>query len=890
MRKILHILIFIIISIPCFSLYAPGNAPFINSFLLLGVFDNSDFNKEYCNVLGEPYEGLEEQGKRWEYFDDRYFSRNYDDYVDLFSYYRYKSNENIDRKCAYLHVYVYSDRKQEAQIRGDGDSNFRVWFNGEVVLEDIDVVDTYKDKNIGNITLNNGYNSIMIKIGNESLSYLGFYLRICDSAGNEIPSLRYCLNKSEKVKIETKEFSNVGVHNLPFGYREWPYIEYRVPLYDKLSYEIINIKNDQLKIAPSASYFYFMAEGNCNIKWSVSRGKLPKGLTFESDGSIRGRIASSAKLGDYKFTLKASGDNNTYDTKDFILTVKERPNKWVDEGGLTSLIHIPETVTDEKQLNEIAFQMKRQNYTLAMPIAYGNGDYYFRWDSIFSKDENDYKYSDCMKQYKTALENNGIAFGMYIGNFSGVPQFDYNQGALVLEDAMKKLDPKAFWFDWAGIDRPQNDALYSAIKSYNPNVLIILNGMLGAFYNGDYDIMAQEGMNYGNINLLWSLWPTEYRYNNTPFIVDSPKIGGVECWKFMSNPNGKLVSSDDASLNVQDWRDMLKIEISLRGDGVIANIDHTTEIDSSVNKDVYESFVMRVHKKMADWANPMGLTPLWTSFTNTMPYKFNNVPGPQNLPWGYATINSHKDKIYLHFIENKRGKTGLPEDRYFSVNPVLGKVKDIVWMNTGLKVKYIQNKNEVVIDLENITQDQVDTVLCLDLENPIDYYPVYEPYPLNNYTPRKDVRVSLTSVKEGKAGDIAYNKPSKILNVIGDKELFASMFIRLPQNGNDNDMTTDTAASWFWDWSYWLDLEKSYVVKKIVLDFNENSGIAIDFDIVVSKDNENWETLLSYRDNDKAHFVWDVNKDFRYIKVIGLKPNGPGQGGQMAINNIEIYE
>jgi hypothetical protein len=62
--------------------------------------------------------------------DDRLFSRNYDDYQDLFSYFKVKRGEPIAAKVAYAHVYVHSLNSQTAQLRVGADNMFKAWLNG----------------------------------------------------------------------------------------------------------------------------------------------------------------------------------------------------------------------------------------------------------------------------------------------------------------------------------------------------------------------------------------------------------------------------------------------------------------------------------------------------------------------------------------------------------------------------------------------------------------------------------------------------------------------------------------------------------------------------------------------------------------------------------------
>jgi hypothetical protein len=70
-----------------------ASADFINTWLVVGTFDNdgrnAGYERDYVHEgTIEPRQGLISDGKMWTYFDDHLFSRNYDDYQDLFSYFR----------------------------------------------------------------------------------------------------------------------------------------------------------------------------------------------------------------------------------------------------------------------------------------------------------------------------------------------------------------------------------------------------------------------------------------------------------------------------------------------------------------------------------------------------------------------------------------------------------------------------------------------------------------------------------------------------------------------------------------------------------------------------------------------------------------------------------
>jgi len=889
-KYLFSLLILLIVSIPAFALWAPGNADYINTWLVLGTFNNDinneNFEKDLINETKiAPYDGLTTNGKKWEYFDDRYFSRNYDDYQDLFSYYRYKKNEDITSKIAYAHVYVYSDANIDAQLRGAGDVNFKAFFNGVEAIKNIKT-NAAKDGNIGNIKIKKGMNSILVKVANNTEGYLGFYLRICDKDGNEVPNLHYSLNNSKKLAITTKNLASAGKNNMPLGYREWPYVEFRVPYYNQLRKIDKSISFEELKLATSASSFYFLADGASDQTWSI-KGKLPIGLKLEKDGKIIGRISNRNKLGNYKFIITVKDGAGNSASKEFTLTVKERPNKWIEDGRLTALMHSPERISGD-QIVEIAKLMKRQNYTIGMPISYGNGDYTFRWSSRF--DENP-EYKDVIPAYKKALEDAGVAFGMYIGNFNDCPQFSYDQGMLMLEDAMKKLNPKAFWFDWLGVDRPMNDALFSAAKSYNPNIVLILNGV-SKFYNGDWDIITIEDFSYGDLKSTWELWPQEFRWDKLHIVYDWPKTGAVETWRLiinpLTNPNSNNGNGFFQNKTLADWKDTMRLEISLIGDGAIANMDHSPDVGYNPNvmkgKDLYYSEIMGVHKKMADWANPKGLTPLFTSYTNVMPYPLTNTD------WGYSLININKDKIYLHFMINRRDKKGLPKSKTITVNPILGSVKSIVCMNTGKNISFVQNKNNLTLNLKNVSQDNVDTIICVNLKNTSSYMPKETKYPMTDFSIRKP-RFKRTPLTVGIPGNVASNKPSKLLSLDGVTDLTPSGEKAYAYLGNDNDYDTTAQGAWEWAWSYYVDLEKSYDVGKIKLYFNK-ACFATDFTITVSSDGKNWTEIEKLENNEKTELIFDnLDANFRYIKVNAIKPNGPGQKGlQMGIAELEVYK
>jgi hypothetical protein len=157
-------------SIVCRADYASGNAPFINSWLVLGAFDNDAPNSgldahQIDESNAEPVEGQVVARREWRYFDDRLFSRNFDDYQDLFSYYRVKLKQPTAPKTVYAHVYVYSPTQRPGQLRLGADSSAKAWFNGRLILSHSGPGNCSKDDLIHDISLESGWNRLLVKIG-----------------------------------------------------------------------------------------------------------------------------------------------------------------------------------------------------------------------------------------------------------------------------------------------------------------------------------------------------------------------------------------------------------------------------------------------------------------------------------------------------------------------------------------------------------------------------------------------------------------------------------------------------------------------------------------------------------------------------------------------------
>jgi hypothetical protein len=901
MKRTSVLIMFMLLLVPAIRAVAAsstGNAPFINTWLLLGTFDNSGNKNFATDLIGEPQAqpamGEHVAGKTWNYFDDRLFSRNQDDYQDFFSYYVVKQGQSAAAKMAYAHVYVYSPTDSEAQLRLLADYEYTAWVNGVRVAsgtlpvasgwvdrgfwssaKDGDGLTPYYGKDTVRVPvrLKAGWNRLLLKVANQAEGLFGFYARITDAAGNAVPGLTYSVNGGHgKLAVATSGLTEFTTPNLPVGFRGWPYVAMKVPYLDAVGKRWPEMKT-YVPYWPEASPFTLHAQGGtAPYTWRLAKGKLPNGLSLRPDGTLIGTVSPAAPIGDYNLEVAVTDAAGGNAVKNLCLTVRERPNKWYEEDRLTALIHSPED-TPGGDFDGLAKLMKRQGYGIGMPISYGNGDFVFRWPSRF--DPNN-ALGDVDGKIKTALEANGIKFGMYIGNVFGCPQFNYGQLILMLEDAIKKYHPAAFWFDWAAINNPSLDAIYSMIKSYDPNTVIVVNGMMHPIH-GDWDILCIEDMSYGDYAKIWGYWPGEYNRYEFPMAYAWPKAGALETWRLMLNPAASPKELSLSGVNIKgppDWREMLRLQITLIGMGFVANMDHSPTAGAPAGsiKTLADSVILETHRKMGDWANPPGLTPLYTSYT-----KVN--PGPlAPAAWGYNTINQKRDAIYLHLLKNPKGKTGMPETPNLAVEIPNRAVTAVEWMNTGKTLPHTQQGNQISISLAGVTADPVDTIFKLTLASPLPETALPVP-PAMEY-----------QVPQAKPGNLASGKPAKLLSLDGTHELMPSANTGFASRGNDDDPNTAAQAAWEYPWTYQIDLENASTLSKIVVVFSEIC-YPTDFEVLVSADGSNWRSITREAATSGGARSYTVSAPgIRYLRVKGYKPDGPNQAGlQMGVAELEAY-
>jgi hypothetical protein len=513
---------------------------------------------------------------------------------------------------------------------------------------------------------------------------------MCDADGNRLPGVTCSPHgPAPTLGVVTRAMSDPDTPTLPAACREWTYV--RLNPLEWVSRAHI----PKLSAMAWASDFQLTAEGGRPpYQWALAEGALPPGLDLHPDGRITGIVAAAAELRDHPLVVEVTDADGARAVKPLAMPVRERPNRWLEEAALMGLIHHPEHIPADG-FDAMAELMARQGYQLAVPISWGNGRPLYTYASIF---EEDSPLGDILTPLKEAFHRHDIRFGMYFGNLDG-PQIGEENGAiLVFEEAMVRWNPWVFWFDWAVWDGGYAlDAIYSMIKTRNPDTLIILNQAQTSRYGlGDWDLLCMEAWG-GWGERLWVYWPFRMPY---------AKAFQMNSWRLLADPgfeSTRRLSSD--------WREYLRLQLALIGEGFIADIDHTPSLTGEMYtfngrlERLEDSHLMQAHGAMADWASPPDLPPLHTAYTWVR-------PGPLgDPPWGYNLRSVREPALYLHFTRNARGKTGLPEAGPLTVGPIAERVSGVVWMNRNQPVPFRQEGDQVILSIEGVEPDEISTIL-----------------------------------------------------------------------------------------------------------------------------------------------------------------------------------
>lgn len=139
-------------------------------------------------------------------------------------------------------------------------------------------------------------------------------------------------------------------------------------------------------------------------------------------------------------------------------------------------------------------------------------------------------------------------------------------------------------------------------------------------------------------------------------------------------------------------------------------------------------------------------------------------------------------------------------------------------------------------------------------------------------------------------GNHAYRKQAKLLSLDGSRTLSVNGGVQFARLGVDGRPETIALAGGEWAWTYETDLIDTVNVRRIKVTFGK--GHATSVELRVSLDGVEWTTVAAKPDHDGAPYDVEFGRiPARYVRVCGLKPNGPEQPGvQMSIAELEVYE
>lgn len=752
-----------------------GNAPFINSWLVSGPFEAPVVDKQYeCEAGTLPVDGktkitpktgeslaFGDESRKWEYFDDRIYNRNYDDYQDLYGYYAVKKGVDTRNKYVYAHTYVYSPVEQQAYFNVGASGSYRLYVNDRCLTGPSTPVEVQKDLTKQAVQLQAGWNRLMIQIKHtytedvnsngvpiakdQNVAYLGFYGRVADRSGNKINGLvNSVTGPSGNLQIVTQGLSTddaietpLPKGDMPVGYKEWPYV------WNK------SVTNNKYGVA--ASTFQFMAAGGApGYTWKIVDGALPDGLELNPDGSIadglvdgkvalnstKGVVSINAKPGDYPFTVQVADKEGTTASKDFTITVKERPNKWFEEGRVGALTHATPTynyyVDPNYSVDRWAARAKSQGHSLVSVEALQQN---YNWPSKFAdpkyiraeyvpKDENG-KVVDGLKPFEEAVKRHGMKFGLYYATEGGGLQH-YSTDVFMqnVEDLILRYAPEYLYFDGPqAMPNANYDVMYSVVRDYSDGIIVNSNAW-GVEY-GDPDLRTDEASgiysNTGPNHLL--------------------KRTSMEPWKMIHTKN--MMSPYYGKRD--DFRQVSKEMLSNAGRGNVDNNDQSVLDSRGPNWDSPQEIATRypkavqefidVRENLADWFEGKRGAERHESTTGTTPYflagygyeddgrgnyeKFahpNSATGPQ---WGYATARDNN--IYLHIMKGPDGKKGFDAliNNSLTIRPVNDRVTSVRWLNSDVPVtSFSQKGDSLTISLADVQEDPIDTIIKIVTDSP----------------------------------------------------------------------------------------------------------------------------------------------------------------------------
>ncbi|MCJ8014215.1 discoidin domain-containing protein [Paenibacillus sp. KQZ6P-2] len=753
-----------------------GTAPYINQWAVSGPFTNEQPLGNIVPVIGESFaDPNSTETSTWQYFDDRIFNRNYDDYNDLMGYFDVKQGQNTTDKWVVAATYVYSPRAQTVQWQVGGSGVYKLFVGDTLSGQQTQVASRVsKSGTKYPITLNQGWNKLLIEIQHKNPStnknFLGFYTRLSDNNGNEISGLTYSVTgpnvTNNQLEIVTQGLAidkdafdarNANVpandypsNTLPYAYDENPYV-WMVGKIDG--------KENTSSNASQASPFTFQAAGgNPGYTWEIVDGALPPGLTLASDGHIEGTVADGAhgrSQKDYTFTVKVTDAQGSTATQQYTITVKENPVDWFILGKMSALSHttgtMPNLYDPNFNYDVWAQTAKEMGMTMLSTESIQNTIYYwpstnadltpsssnkmYKYNALYQSEDGTWHVKDRVMQAKQAAERYGLKFGVYLSSqYNGMDIIESDIQGLVA-----RYNPWYIFADGNPQDTANVDVAWSSARNYNDRILIDANPDP---QTGDQDITLHErpfwhSEPYNNGGWGNGVLPQTRKVAHEEW--NDPYTTALDVWTIYANGNER-----------DNWPEATKEIINQYGHGYVMNYDSSITVtrgmdNLSSNLDNNNIFAMvpissqqlsDMRASIAKWMVNAGGPDLHESLYGTMPYTMDYTIKPgwytdpqkaiahgQGPDWGYTM--SRDQYVYMHMIKNlisgvsKAGFTG--QASMSGIGPFNDPVKRIEWLNKGVSLPFTTQQNNgnyyVTIDTSSVVADPIDTILKITTED-----------------------------------------------------------------------------------------------------------------------------------------------------------------------------
>ncbi|MBB6499930.1 tetratricopeptide repeat protein [Pedobacter cryoconitis] len=194
---------------------AYGQIGELENWLITGEYENistSGFDKSY-DVINHPELNANFSGKR-----NRQFGWREVPYTRLDKWFDFSYYNSYKNSIQFAQTFVKSPANMTAELRTGVSGSIKVWVNDQLILSEAEERNNDLDSYINSIKLNEGYNRILIQVGESYAGRSNFMIRLTDEKGHPLTNI----TTSSSPQNYTKETAYVSTQIKPaaFNYFE----------------------------------------------------------------------------------------------------------------------------------------------------------------------------------------------------------------------------------------------------------------------------------------------------------------------------------------------------------------------------------------------------------------------------------------------------------------------------------------------------------------------------------------------------------------------------------------------------------------------------------------------------------------------------------------------